>query len=162
MVSPGPLLYDSYFKDIISTGQYLLPQYVHAMILASEITIYFPKLGSWEHSDDQGSSVVLNALMEYAFAERLSGSFGPFNFDIHEMQATGDHNFHVRRKRFNGGIVVTLPGTQLVGYIMNIVPKFPSEQIGLRRFPSTCECEEAYKLINCKGEGKLREQNSAR
>ena len=143
MVSPGPVVPSSYFQRLISDGDYLLPQYVHAIILASNIQIYYPNFGSWELSDDNGSSMVMNTLMEYAYASRLIGGIGPFNF---ETAKALDHNYQIRRKKFNGGLVLTLPGAQVVGYILGTVPKFPPEQYNVATNRTECECTRLYEL----------------
>ena len=139
LVSPGPLMSSNYFKRVISTGRYILPQYVHALVLAHDITIHFPGLGSWDFSE---YDVVVNTLMKYAFAEELAGNFGPFSFEVPESGL--GHNFRIARKKLNGGIVITLPGAQLVGYIMNSVPKFPSDQNEVTQNRTECECCELY------------------
>ena len=143
LVSPGHLIPGSYFGRVIDSGQYLLPQYVHAFVLASDVKIYFPHLGSWHFSDEHESSGVINTLMEYAFAEKLSGNFGPFSFDIPKFGS--GHNYQIKRNKLNGGLVITLPGAQVVGYIMNTIPKFPRKQNRPRLDRTYCDCYEAFK-----------------
>ena len=150
-VSPGYLTPSSYFGRVIASGQYLLPQYVHAFVLASDIKIFFPHLGSWHFSDEHESSVVINTLMEYTFAEKLSGNFGPFSFEV--PRSGSGHNFQIKRNKLNGGLVITLPGAQVVGYIINTVPKFPRTQPVPSLNRTKCECDEVAKLVS--GDGKL-------
>ena len=88
--------------------------------------------------------------MEYAFAERLTGNVGPFSFH----NGASNHNYQIRRKKFNGGLMITLPGAQIVGYVMNSVPKFPftqepSDEVAMN--VTLCECRGLYKLTACKG-----------
>lgn len=103
----------------------MLPQYVSAFVLASDIKLHYPTLGSWEFADNSSSYNVINTLMEYAFAERLTGTVGPFNFEVPKSES--GHNYQIKRKKFDGGLQITVPGAQVVGYIMNTVPKFPTE-----------------------------------
>ena len=61
--------------------------------------------------------------MKYAYAQVLTGSMGPFNF---EFEPGYNHNYQLKRK--NGGLLLTLPGGQVIGYIMKTIPKFPRNQ----------------------------------
>ena len=106
------------------SGQYLLPHYTSAFILANNIKFFFPGLGSWNYSDyNSESSNVINILMKYAYAQVLTGGIGPFSFKF----PTGlKHNFQVKRK--DGGLMITIPGGQVVGYILTTVSRFPQNQ----------------------------------
>ena len=111
-----------YVQDI-STGEYLLPQYISAVVLASNVKIQFPDLDQWDFSDtDQINPITV--LMEYAFATKLSGTLGPFNFNLPKSASDSEHNFQLKQG-LGGGVELTLPGAQVVGYVMDIVPKFP-------------------------------------
>ena len=69
--------------------------------------------------------------MKYTYATTLTGGYGPFTLAPVGQARKDPHNFRVERK--DGGILVTLPGAQLVGYIMTVVriPKFPHNQAPL-------------------------------
>ena len=128
-----------------------MPQYIHAFVLASDITFHFPNLGSWDFSNEGNSHFVINTLMEYAFAEQMRGNVGPFSFRLPKNSKL-DHNYQIKR---SGGLMIVLPGAQVVGYVMNTIPKFPrvQEEISLKR--TECECKEVFKLsayeFHCKG-----------
>ena len=97
-------------------------------------------MGSWNYSKyDNDTNEVINILMRYAYAPVLRGGIGPFSF---EMPTGNEHNYQLKRK--NGGLLMTLPGGQIVGYILKSVPKFPLNQSE----PSlnAMECDES--LIN--------------
>ena len=122
LVSPGPLTPENYFHEVVSKGKYLLPEYPSAFVIASNIKIFFTEF----EIDSNGTESILNILMKYAYANTLTGGYGPFTLAPVGQARTDPHNFRVERK--NGGILVTLPGAQLVGYIMTVVPKFPHNQ----------------------------------
>lgn len=106
------------------SGNYLLPHYVSAFIVASNVQLFFPGLGSWNSTDyENQTNEAINILMKYAYAPVLTGGVGPFSFAI---PAGDEHNYQLRRK--NGGLLITLPGGQVIGYIMKTMPKFPLNQ----------------------------------
>ena len=124
MVSPGPLKPSFHFQRVAHSGYYLLPHYVSAFILANEIKLFFPGLGSWNSSNSENQqSEAVNILMKYGYAPVLTGGVGPFSF---EFPAGKEHNYQLRR--MNGGLQLTLPGAQVIGYIMKTIPKFPLNQ----------------------------------
>ena len=123
-MSPGPLKPRTFFKRVAHSGQFLLPHYTSAFILATDVKFFYPGLGSWNYSDyNSESSNVINILMKYAYAQALTGSIGPFSF---QFQSGSKHNFRIRRK--DGGLMITIPGGQVVGYILTTVPRFPKNQ----------------------------------
>ena len=124
MVAPGPLTPSAYFQRVAHSGNYLLPHYVSSFILATNISFYFPGLGSWNYSKyDNATNEVINILMKYSYAPVLSGGIGPFSF---EVPVRNGHNYQLKRK--NGGLLLSLPGGQIIGYILKSVPKFPDNQ----------------------------------
>ena len=122
LVSPGPLTPENYFHEVVSKGKYLLPEYPSAFVIASNIKIFFTEF----EIDSNETESILNILMKYAYANTLTGGYGPFTLAPVGQARKDPHNFRVERK--NGGILVTLPGAQLVGYIMTVVSKFPHNQ----------------------------------
>ena len=127
VVSPGALEPASYFKQVAESGKYLMPQYTSSFILASDVSVFYPGLGTWNDTDDDDNvNGVVHILMKYAFAPNLAGGFGPFSFAPADDTQTNQHNFRVERK--SGGILLTIPGAQIIGYITTVVPKFPFNQ----------------------------------
>lgn len=124
MVAPGPLTPTAYFQRVAHSGDYILPHYVSAFIVASNIQLFYPGLGSWNYSmyDDQTNDAV-DILLKYAYAPVLNGGVGPFSF---ETPAGNEHNYQIRRA--NGGLLITLRGGQVIGYILKTVSKFPNNQ----------------------------------
>lgn len=116
-----------YFNQVAESGMYLMPQYTSSLILASDVKVFFPGLGAWNDTDDDDNiNGAIHILMEYAYAPNLEGGFGPFTFAPADDTHTNPHNFRVERK--NGGILLTVPGAQIIGYITKVVPKFPHNQ----------------------------------
>ena len=135
MVSPGPLSPSILFQREAHSGNYLLPHYVSAFIVASNIQIFYPGLGSWDTSSDNATNEAINILMKYAYAPVLTGGVGPFSF---QFPAGYGHNYQLRRKQ--GGLLMTLPGGQVIGYILKTVPKFPLNQTDPHN--DTVKCED--------------------
>ena len=132
MVSPGPLTPENYFHEVVSKGKYLLPEYPSSFIIASNIKILFTELGI----DSNETEDILNVLMKYAYANTLTGGYGPFTFAPVGHVRKDPHNFRVERK--NGGILVSLPSAQVIGYVTTVVPKFPHDQAP----PPNRSCQE--------------------
>ena len=127
MVSPGPVEPGSYYQEVLQNGNYLMPQFTSSFILANEIKIYFPGLGIWNDSDtDNETNNAVNVLMKYTYAPNLAGGYGPFSFAPAGGPLNNVHNFRVERSR--GGILISIPGAQIIGHITTVIPKFPSNQ----------------------------------
>ena len=134
-VSPGPLSSKAHFLQVAHSGQYLLPHYVSAFIVASDITIFFPGLGSWNYSNYESETTnAINILMKFSYAQSLTGGIGPFSF---EVQSGTKHNFNIQRK--DGGLLIKVPGGQVVAYAMDIVPRFPHNQAPPFSDPMACD-----------------------
>ena len=138
MVSPGPLEPGWYYREVVKNGHYLLPQFTSALILASDVKIYFPGLGVWNDTDsDEQTNNAVNILMKYTYAPNLEGGYGPFSFVPADGAINNVHSFRVERSR--GGILIAVPGAQVIGYITTIISKFPDNQT----FPNaSISCQE--------------------
>ena len=121
-VSPGPLTPENYFHEVVSNGKYLLPEYPSSFVIASNIKILFTELGI----DSNETEDILNIMMKYVYANTLTGGYGPFTFAPVGHVRKEPHNFRVERN--NGGILVTLPSAQVIGYVTTVVPRFPRDQ----------------------------------
>ena len=142
MVSPGPLEPGWYYQEVARNGHYLMPQFTSALILASDVKVYFPGLGVWNDTDgDDQTNNAVNILMKYTYAPNLDGGYGPFSFVPADGASNNVHSFRVERSR--GGILITVPGAQVIGYITNVISKFPDNQtlpnatISCRELPSS-------------------------
>lgn len=148
MVSPGPLESGWYYQEVIRNGHYLMPQFTSALILASDIKVYFPGLGVWNDTDgDDQTNNAVNILMKYTYAPNLDGGYGPFSFVPADGAINNVHSFRVERNR--GGILITVPGAQVIAYITNVISKFPDNQtlpnatMSCRNLPSSSDHTEA-------------------
>ncbi len=106
-----------------------MPQFTSSMILATNLSLFFPGLGSWrnEQNDiDNHTNAIINLLMKYGYALTLEGGYGPFNLAPKGGSRKSNHNFRVERK--SGGVLVQVPGAQLIGFVSSVVPKFPKNQ----------------------------------
>lgn len=115
-----------------------MPQFTSSFILASDIKIYFPGLGIWNDSDtDDQTNDVVSILMKYTYAPNLEGGYGPFSFVPADGAINNVHSFRVERNR--GGILITIPGAQIIGYITSVISKFPGNQsLSYNSSESTC------------------------
>ena len=134
-MSPGPLTPKQYFQRVAHSGHYLLPHYVSSLIIASNIKLFYPGLGTW-NSSENGESIdnVVHILMKYTYAQVLTGGVGPFNFEAKDDLT---HKFQLKRQ--SGGLLITVPGGQVIGYILKTVPKFPEDQTGPDISPLDCQ-----------------------
>ena len=127
VVSPGPLEPERYYQEVVRNGDYLMPQFTSAFILASDVKVYFPGLGIWNDTDvDDHTNSAVNILMKYTYAPNLEGGYGPFSFVPADGAINNVHTFRVERSR--GGILITVPGAQIIGYITTVISKFPDNQ----------------------------------
>lgn len=127
MVSPGPLEPGRYYQEVVRSGHYLMPQFTSSFILASDVQVFFPGLGIWNDTDtDDQTNNAVNILMKYTYAPNLEGGYGPFSFVPADGATNNVHSFRVERNR--GGILITVPGAQIIGYIITVIPKFPDNQ----------------------------------
>lgn len=120
-----------------------MPQFTSSLILASNVTLFFPGLGSWrdEEADiDNHTNAIIHILMKYAYASTLEGGYGPFSLAPNGGHRKGIHNFRVERK--NGGVLLRVPGAQLIGFISTVIPKFPADQT-FPQEPMSCVLEQA-------------------
>ena len=60
-----------------------------------------------------------------SYDQYMSGGFGPFTFGTMFKASTGRMKFRVSVR--NNNIIVTLPGTQLIGYMCDVIPPYPLE-----------------------------------
>ena len=127
VVSPGQLEPRRHYQEVVKNGHYLMPQFTSSFILASDVKVYFPSLGIWNDSDADGqTNNAVNILMKYTYAPNLEGGYGPFSFVPADGAINNVHSFRVERNR--GGILITIPGAQIIGYIATVIPKFPANQ----------------------------------
>ena len=127
VVSPGPIEPETYYREVVRNRQYLMPQFTSSFILASDVKIYFPGLGIWNDSDaDDQTNNAVNILMKYTYSPNLEGGYGPFSFAPVDDAINNVHSFRVERSR--GGILISIPGAQIIGYITTVISKFPGNQ----------------------------------
>ena len=115
-MSPGPLKPLNYFHQVAKTGQYLMPQFTSSLIVASNISLFFPGIGSWrnEYANeiDNHTNGIMNILMKYTYAPTLEGGYGPFTLAPIGGFRTDAHNFRLEKR--NGGVLITVPGHKLL------------------------------------------------
>jgi hypothetical protein len=113
MVSPG-IMHD--FQDIIKNTIYQLPLYPTTLLLATniELTVDVPFIFH-----------TLPTLIKFSYDPHVTGGFGPFSFGRLHRASAGDMKFRVGVR--DNKISITLPGTQLIGYVCDVVPQHPSK-----------------------------------
>ena len=116
MVSPGAIKPLQNFRNILQDSGYRLPLYPSSMLLATEIelTIDVPYVFH-----------TLPTLIKLSYDPHVSGGFGPFSFGPLYRASAGNMKFKVGIKE--NKIVLTIPGTQLIGYVCDVVPKHPTK-----------------------------------
>lgn len=116
-VSPGYMPEKDFVETITSAdAHYLLPQYASAFLLAKDIKMEFK---------GTSTSVTRTALQESASAT-LSGSYGPFSASA--SFGYGHQHTNLQCGSTTTGMVIKIPGAQIIGYYAQVVPKFPASQ----------------------------------
>lgn len=114
------------FRDILINDTYLFPLYPSSMLLATNIrlTLHTPF-----------PYFILPSLLRMSYDQYLHGGFGPFVFGPSFKSATGSMKFSVSVR--NSNMMITIPGTQLIGYLCDIVPQHqiePKRNMRKKRF----------------------------
>ena len=124
-VSPGT---SSDFRDMVKNGSYQLPLYPTSLLLATdiELTVDVPFIFH-----------TLPTLIQLSYDRHISGGFGPFSFGPLHRASAGDMKFRVGVR--DNKIAITLPGTQLIGYVSDVVPQHPIPATADRSRRSTDE-----------------------
>ena len=118
MVSPGDIHPPELFRETIKNGTYHLPLYPSSLLLATdiELTVDVPFI---YHT--------LPTLIKLSYDPHITGGFGPFSFDPLHRARAGNMKFRVGIR--DSKITITLPGTQLIGYVCDVVPQHPKETV---------------------------------
>lgn len=119
LVSPGDIHPPKVFRDTIKNTTYRLPLYPSSMLLATEIelSVHVPYVFH-----------TLPTLIKLSYDPHVSGGFGPFSFGpLYRASAGNMLKFRVGVNE--GKITLMIPGTQLIGYVCDVVPKHPREPI---------------------------------
>lgn len=101
---------------MLANASYELPLYPASLILATRVEL-FVNLPFPFHT--------LPTLLRLSYDRHIRGGFGPFSFGPLFPGRAGGLKFQVQVR--DNGMVIVLPGTQLVGYICNTVSKHPPE-----------------------------------
>ena len=92
---------------------YLMPQFVNAFLLAKDVSLEFRGVDS---------SVQSRALQESASAH-MSGNYGPFSASASFNY--GKSESHMQAESTADGLRIKIPGAQLIGYYVTVLPCFP-------------------------------------
>ena len=114
-VSPGDTP-PHHFRELLANGTYQLPLYPTTLLLATdvELTVDVPFIFH-----------TLPTLIKFSYDPHITGGFGPFSFGPMHRASAGDMKFRVGIR--DNKISITLPGTQLIGYVCDVVPQHPRE-----------------------------------
>ena len=117
-VSPGPQS-DKALRDSISgatSNLYLLPEYVSSFLLARNVQLQF-------------SGVDANTI-SHSMQMMSGGSFSA-SFEMFTMAASvgvGKTKQSVTADRTANGMIINIPGAQIIGYYTEVLPRFPASQ----------------------------------
>ena len=117
-VSPPPSSEDALRKYINGDGNhnYLLPEYVTSFLLARNVKLQFSGLDS--------SSV--NQAMQMMAGGSISGSYSMFSLSA--SVGIGREKQSVSADRTANGMIINIPGVQVIGYYTQVLPQFPRDQ----------------------------------
>ena len=134
LVSPGEVTPPQHFRELLANGTYQLPLYPTTLLLATdiELTVDVPFIFH-----------TLPTLIKLSYDPHVTGGFGPFSFGRLHRASAGDMKFRVGVR--DNKISITLPGTQLIGYVSDVVPQHPREPTyrGRRSTHSTARVKES-------------------
>ena len=122
MVSPGDVHPPEFFREVVKNGTYRLPLYPSSLLLATDIqlTVGVPFVFH-----------TLPTLIKLSYDPHISGGFGPFSFGPLHKASAGNMKFRVGIT--DNKITITIPATQLIGYVCDVVPQHPKETVNLGR-----------------------------
>lgn len=121
-VAPGKDLTEQAFRDAVTGGtaygnrQYRLPEYVTSFLLARDIELEFSGVDA---------DTVSDTLDEYS---HTSGSGGFLFFRASASVTKSSQWSQVTAQRTANGMSIKIPGTQLIGYFTQKMPRFPFQQ----------------------------------
>ena len=117
-VSPPPST-EAELTDIINGKHkniYLMPEYVTSFLLARNVKLQFSGLDS--------SSV--SKAMQMVAGASITGSYKMFSFAASVGIQKGKQS--VTADRTANGMVIHIPGAQIIGYYTQVMPQFPKQQ----------------------------------
>ena len=95
---------------------YLIPEYVTSFLLARDVKLQFSGLDS--------SSV--SHAMQMMAGGSLSGSYDMFSLSA--SIGIGKEKQSITADRTANGMIINIPGAQVIGYYTQVVPQFPRDQ----------------------------------
>ena len=117
-VSPGPLS-EKGLKQAISGETdrlYLLPEYVTSFLLGRDVRLEFSGL------DASSISHAMQSMVGASF----SGSYDMFSMSA--AVGIGKTKQSVNADRTANGMIINIPGAQIIGYYTEVLPTFPRGQ----------------------------------
>ena len=117
-VSPPPSSENDLRQYINGDGNhhYLLPEYVTSFLLARNVKLQFSGLDS--------SSV--SHAMQMMAGGSISGSYDMFSMSA--SVGIGREKQSVTADRTANGMIINIPGAQVIGYYTQVMPQFPRDQ----------------------------------
>lgn len=119
--SPGKHLTELDFMNAVKGDEsnkiYRLPEYVTSFLLAREVELEFSKVDRNTFSETVSTFTRHSAHCSFLC---FSASFS---------STKSDYNSRSSVDRTANGMRISIPGTQLIGYYTQKLPKFPADQI---------------------------------
>lgn len=117
-VSPGPLT-ERELRNAIggsTSNTYVLPEYVSSFLLARGIQLQF--------SGVDANSV--SHAMQMVAGGSFSASYGMYSASA--SVGLGKTKQSVTADRTANGLIINIPGAQIIGYFTEVLPLFPTQQ----------------------------------
>ncbi len=113
-VAPGPMSDEiKFIKDIVDKN-YLLPEYVTSFLLARNVQLEFKGI----------TADVAAHAVSVSHRASVSGGWGPFRGSFSYSYGRRERTFSAEAS--SNGLRITIPGAQVIGYITQVMPKFPA------------------------------------
>ena len=118
-MSPGVI---DDFHEILRNVSYSLPLYPTSLLLATDIELAV---------DVPFIFHTLPTLIKLSYDPDITGGFGPFSFGPLHRASVRDLKFRVDIR--DNKISINIPGTQLIGFVSDVVPRHPRETVSRYR-----------------------------
>ena len=117
--SPPPSSEDDLRKYINGerSHHYLLPEYVTSFLLARNLKLQFSGLKS------SSVSHAMQVMTGTSFSASIFGVFG-----VSASAGVGKEKQSLTADRTANGMIITIPGAQVIGYYTQVMPEFPRGQ----------------------------------
>ena len=93
-----------------------MPEYVSSFLIAKDLKLEFSGM----------DSASVSRGMQFAATAKFSGTYNMVN--LNAAVGVNKNTQSLTADRTSTGMIITVPGAQIIGYYTNVLPKFPQDQ----------------------------------